>query len=45
MEEKKCCLNCRKCYEEYGCTFCKEHEVTLEDESNEACEDWEGEWN
>ena len=37
---KHTCLNCRSCYEEYGMTNCKKHDITLENEAEECCEDW-----
>ena len=40
QEGKHTCLNCYFQYEEYGMSCCKKHDMTLENESEECCEDW-----
>lgn len=37
---KHTCINCRECYIEYGMTNCKKHDMTLENETEECCGDW-----
>lgn len=35
-----CCLNCGRCYSEYGFDLCKKHEETMENPDKEKCNDY-----
>ena len=39
------CLNCGRCYFDYGFTLCKKHEEVMENPSSEKCEDYLFEFN
>lgn len=35
-----CCLNCGRCYYEYGFDLCKKHDETMERPESEKCNDY-----
>lgn len=40
-EAHPCCDNCKHLYTEYGCDFCYIHDIPLENQEEECCDDYE----